>query len=209
MTYADKPVKVPFPQLFGLNMKTVAGLTGGMLEISSCNQWYMYEFEGKATTTDRYFFGHNTSDQWINPDTQGMLRNIMSYKCRDVEKSVPYFKEFEGANQTHMYEYIASVLSQFSDTVIELDNKNDQFRLLNDLPDGAFIIRQSNSKGLNYNMQINDSKYWQYHRNNGVTKIGFRNPQYSNESLYSIRSIDGALTIADLMNQAYMREIFN
>ena len=35
------------------------------------------------------------------------------------------------------------------------------------------------------------------------------NPQYSNETLYSIRSIDGALTVADLMNQAYMREIFN
>lgn len=53
MTYVDKPVKVPFPQLFGLNMKTVAGLTGGMLEISTCNQWYMYEFEGEATTADR------------------------------------------------------------------------------------------------------------------------------------------------------------
>ena len=52
MTYVDKPVKIPFPKLFGLNMKTVAGLTGGMLEISTCNQWYMYEFEGEATTAD-------------------------------------------------------------------------------------------------------------------------------------------------------------
>ena len=58
-------------------------------------------------------------------------------------------------------------------------------------------------------MQINDNKYWQYHRNNGVTKIGFKNHQYSNETLYSIRSVDGALTVADSMNQAYMREIFN
>ena len=58
-------------------------------------------------------------------------------------------------------------------------------------------------------MQINDNKYWQYHRNNGVTKIGFRNPQYSNETLYNIRSVDGALTVSDMMNQAYMRELFN
>jgi len=31
---------------------------------------------------------------------------------------------------------------------------------LNDLPDGAFIIRQANRRRLNYNMQINDNKYW-------------------------------------------------
>ena len=81
------------------------------MEISTCSQWYMYEFEGNTTAADRYFFGHNTGEPWINPDTQGMLRNIMNYNCREVEKSVPYFKEFERANQTHMYEYISSVLS--------------------------------------------------------------------------------------------------
>jgi len=37
LNFADRPIEVPFPQLFGLNMKSVASLTGGMLDISTCN----------------------------------------------------------------------------------------------------------------------------------------------------------------------------
>ena len=31
MSYSDRPVMVPFPQLFGLNMKTVSAISGGVL----------------------------------------------------------------------------------------------------------------------------------------------------------------------------------
>ena len=57
-------------------------------------------------------------------------------------------------------------------------------------------------------MQLNDLKYWQYHRNNGVTKIGVNDPE-TNTTFYNLRSIEGALTISDIMNQAYMRTLFN
>jgi len=57
MALADKPINVPFPQLFGMNMKTVAALTGGILEISTCNQWYMFDFENTLDSKDREFFG--------------------------------------------------------------------------------------------------------------------------------------------------------
>jgi hypothetical protein len=33
-------------------------------------------------------------------------------------------------------------------------------KYVDDLPDGAFFIRESNKKKLSYNMQINDNKYW-------------------------------------------------
>jgi len=62
------------------------------------------------------------------------------------------------------------------------------------LPDGAFKIRKANNKTLSYNMQVNDLKYWQYHRNNGVTKIGLLDRD-SNSTYYNIRSLEGALTI--------------
>lgn len=48
-------------------------------------------------------------------------------------------------------------------------------------------------------MQINDLKYWQYHQNNGITKIGVNDPE-SNTTFYNLRTIEGALTVADVLN---------
>jgi hypothetical protein len=45
LKFADKAVSVPFPQLFGLNMKSLGTLSGGTIEAFSCDQWYMFEFE--------------------------------------------------------------------------------------------------------------------------------------------------------------------
>ena len=57
LNFADRPVEVPFPQLFGLNMKSLASLSGGMLDVSTCNQWYMYEFSEDVKSEERDFFG--------------------------------------------------------------------------------------------------------------------------------------------------------
>lgn len=48
-------------------------------------------------------------------------------------------------------------------------------------------------------MQINYLKYWQYHQNNGITKIGVNDPE-SNTTFYNLRTIEGALTVADVLN---------
>ena len=37
MNYADKPVFIPFPQLFGLSMKTLAGFSNGLLAVTTCD----------------------------------------------------------------------------------------------------------------------------------------------------------------------------
>jgi hypothetical protein len=49
---SDKPVFIPFPQIFGLNMKSLAAM-GNFLDISTCNQWYMYEFAENVNKSDR------------------------------------------------------------------------------------------------------------------------------------------------------------
>lgn len=58
------------------------------------------------------------------------------------------------------------------------------------VPDGGAIIKEVNNKKLNYNIQINDSKYWQYHRNNGISKIGYHD-NLSGTTKYIFRVIEG------------------
>ena len=80
-------------------------------------------------------------------------------------------------------------------------------------------------------MQLNDCRQWQYHRNNGVTKVGFNQNAEKEEkksvsskltdvmnnqdrkdrhkkAMYITRSIEGQLQMADLLNQAYIKELF-
>jgi hypothetical protein len=41
--------------------------------------------------------------------------------------------------------------------------------------------------------------YWQYHRNNGITKIGIVDPT-TNKTLYNLRTVEGALAVSDVIN---------
>jgi hypothetical protein len=57
-------------------------------------------------------------------------------------------------------------------------------------------------------MQINDNKYWQYHRNNGITLIGVKEPGKSHV-YFKLQTTEGALSIANVLNQAYVSQNFN
>ena len=62
------------------------------------------------------------------------------------------------------------------------------------MPDGTIVVEEASRDRLKYRLSINDNRYWQYHRNNGVTKIGMVNsdPQEGEDStLYMIRTIEG------------------
>lgn len=41
------------------------------------------------------------------------------------------------------------------------------------IPDGMIYIHDVNDHQFNYRIQVNDQPYFQYHKNNGVTKLGF------------------------------------
>jgi hypothetical protein len=58
LKFSDKAIFVPFPQIFGMNMKSLASL-GDFLKVSTCNQWYMYEFDKQISPADKEFFGYN------------------------------------------------------------------------------------------------------------------------------------------------------
>lgn len=59
---------------------------------------------------------------------------------------------------------------------IDMANKNSFIPGLEDVPDGSITVKEANKKRLNVKLSINDSKYYQYHRNNGVSKIGLIDP---------------------------------
>jgi hypothetical protein len=95
---------------------------------------------------------------------------------------------------------------------------------LHNIPDGMIEIWKSNPREFSYRLQVNDYSYFQYHRNNGVTKIGIivpgsqqtRADQLGSEILedtgntsYVMRPTEGAVSLMDRMNQAYIRSIFN
>ena len=42
--YSDKGIYVPFPFLFNMDQKTLGNILP-MLNITTCNQWYMYSFD--------------------------------------------------------------------------------------------------------------------------------------------------------------------
>jgi hypothetical protein len=71
------------------------------------------------------------------------------------------------------------------------------------LPDGTITVEEASKKKLKYKLQINDNRYWQYHRNNGITKIGMLNTkpeEGEDEILYMMRTIEGQIQVADMIN---------
>lgn len=95
--------------------------------------------------------------------------------------------------------YLANTVKSFAGVNLDFGNRDATFPELANLPDGAYKIRHANKNKLSYNLQLNDLKYWQYHRNNGITKIGVFDKE-SNVTYSNLRSIEGALTIADVIN---------
>lgn len=135
----------------------------------------------------------------------------MSTPCKQNNKSSPYFQEFtteQYPTKTSLNDYILGVSEVLNAAPITFKDKNFEIPELDDLPDGAFTIRESNNSTLNYNVQVNNYRYWQYHRNNGITKIGLLDPE-SNTTQYNMITIESLLAVADVVNRAYQRMLFS
>jgi hypothetical protein len=55
----------------------------------------MFEFDQGVSQADKDFFGYNEGKGWPKLDSAGMLnghKNIQSYACNQINKTVPYFK---------------------------------------------------------------------------------------------------------------------
>jgi len=60
---------------------------------------------------------------------------------------------------------------------------------------------------LKFDARVNDNHYWQYHRENGFTKVGIVDPENDLDTSV-LKVIDGQVEAASLINKAYMKENF-
>ena len=60
---------------------------------------------------------------------------------------------------------------------------------------------------MDYDVRVADHHIWQYHRENGFTKIGFRNP-VNGHVQGVLRVMEGQVEAAHIINKAYINENF-
>jgi hypothetical protein len=85
---------------------------------------------------------------------------------------------------------------------IDMSRKNSFIPGLEGVPDGSITVREANKKKLDVKLSINDSKYYQYHRNNGVSKIGIIDSSRADEgqTVFMLRPVEGIMLLQDKMN---------
>ena len=151
----------------------------------------------------------------LKPKSNGMIKggnNILEYPCKELDRSVPYFLPLDRAHHNDTNAYLYDTIDLLHNQEVDYSNRNFPIKHLEELPDGAMTVEEAGKRKLKYKLQINDNRYWQYHRNNGITKLGLVNsdPDEGEEDvLYMMRTIEGQIQVADLINQAYVRELFN
>lgn len=101
-----------------------------------------------------------------------------------------------------MNQYLHRIIGELHDfDSLDFSDKNADIPLKQDLPDGAFRIYEANDKVFDYKFQINDNRYLQYHRNNGVTKIGVYKPDSKDKATeYMGFTVEGQINVADIAN---------
>lgn len=168
----------------------------------------MYGFGDEATQETKDFFGFNDGTPVFNPDSKGMLdgdKNVLQTACPRTEKATPNFVQRNATDTNNLY--LERVLNHLNTIRLNFKDRSAEVDDLEMLPDGAYNIYEASQDRFKYNLQINDNTFIQYHRNNGVTKIGVQNP-LSNETSFFFRSIEGQIAAADLVNKAYVSKMF-
>ena len=83
---------------------------------------------------------------------------------------------------------------------MDRDFDNDDVRAL---PDAVYRVNEANSKRLDYDVRVADHHIWQYHRENGMTKLGMRNPK-TGQMQSILRVMEGQIEAAHIINKAYI-----
>lgn len=142
-------------------------------------------------------------------------KNVLSSPCNSVDKTVPYFRDWPEVNNEDynnefpsMDHYLFKHLENLGSTTMEYTNRNfDQNEDVKALPDAVYTIAEANSKLLKYTARVNDAHYWQYHRENGFTKVGFVDHKLGIDTAI-LKVMDGQVEAASIINKAYIKHNF-
>jgi hypothetical protein len=196
---ANSPIFNPVPYFFGMEYRTIANLVGEPLKVSNCDKWFFIDWGNDTIQETKDFIGKNNGE--FGSETFGMIdgkKNILTSPCNTVGKMVPYFKDWRETNQNDYNNEFPSVdhflfkhLEKLQGTKMEYTNRNfDWNEDVKALPDGVYTIHEANSKLLKYDARVNDAHYWQYHRENGFTKVGIVDREHDIDTSI-LKVIDG------------------
>lgn len=212
--------KEPFqqmPYVFGLNYIPISNLARGFgLSMDNCDRWFMTDFATNATKQTQDYWGENTGTPWRDDNSTGLISidNILSSPCNQKEKVVPYFQEWNQFNTEHEFSkwqnvdaFLFKHMENLQHTPIDFVNRTfDDNKDVSALPDGVFKVFEANPKSLHYTFRINDNHIWQYHKNNGLSKITIRSKRVDAQIL---RIVEGQLETAYMINSAYIKKEYN
>ena len=80
--------------------------------------------------------------------------------CKEVNRSVPYFKQFDPSLGESPNQYLFEVLDGLSQYEVDYGNKGMTIEGLWEVPDGIITIQEANQNVLRYKLQINDYSYF-------------------------------------------------
>ena len=78
-------------------MEPIASL-GVLVNVTTCNEFYVYQFDASVPKKDREYFGYNTGSPLKSHESAGMLeggKRILEIPCHELNRTVPYFVEID------------------------------------------------------------------------------------------------------------------
>ena len=142
----------------------------------------------------------------------------MSFPCSTVNKMAPYFKDWKAENNKYYNKFedvdafLYEKLTNLALTEITYVNRNmDYNKDVQAMPDAVFTVNEANEHRLDYDTKVNDHHLWQYHRQNGFTKIGLASRKKHEKGFHTaiLRVNEGNLEGTSLINKAYIKHKFN
>ena len=171
----------PVPYFFGIEYRALTNIVSEPIKVSNCDKWFFVDWGEEAIKATKEYFGKN--DGIRGSETNGMIngnKNVLMSSCNLVDKNVPYFKDWEETNEKDFNNEFPSIdhylfkhIDNLHKTYLNYSNHDlDENLDVIALPDAIYTVHEANSKLLKYDARVNDIHYWQYHRDNGFSKIG-------------------------------------
>jgi hypothetical protein len=215
---ANNPIFVPLPYFFGMEYRALANIVGKPIKVDNCDKWFYVDWGNDTIQETKDYFGRNTGEWGSNEGTYGMIsgkKNVISSPCNSVNKLVPYFKDWREASENEFAgqyptidHFLYEKLDNLQETEMEYTNRNFDSNVdVKALPDAVYTVYEANSKLLKFDARVNDAHYWQYHRENGFTKIGLLDPDQDLDTSI-LKVIDGQVEAASIINKAYIKHNF-
>ena len=195
-------VKLDIPIIFNIPFYSKMKYSNLTAKTTSCEEWYLYDFENKSNTDAQKFF-----DEMVNSSS-----TLKSF-CDNNPSPFNYSPYFQTTKDVQILENETDINSYLYDRAFEL-NYIDLESLytevpLSKVPDGAITIKKLDYKNFEYKMQISDLRLPYYHRGNGVTLFYIYNNVEGAKNYESYpSSLIGMMWGLGLFNRAYISKLY-